>query len=80
VVSDHGVALVLSREAGAHAELGAHAITVNPYDVNATAAALNAGLTMPEAERADRTKRLAEAATALPPSRWFLAQLAALEG
>jgi trehalose 6-phosphate synthase len=35
---------------------------------------------MPEAERADRTKRLADAATALPPAAWFLDQLNALGG
>jgi trehalose 6-phosphate synthase len=80
VVSDNGVALVLSREAGAFAELGPDAIAVNPYDVRATAAALNTALTLPEADRAARTKRLADAATALPPSRWFLDQLRALGG
>lgn len=80
VVSDHGVALVLSREAGAFQELGDDAVAVNPYDVAATAAALNEALTMPEAERAARTKRLADAATALPPSRWFLDQLTELTG
>ncbi|WP_037910674.1 alpha,alpha-trehalose-phosphate synthase (UDP-forming) [Actinacidiphila yeochonensis] len=78
VVSDHGVALVLSREAGAFEELGDDAVVVNPYDVRATAAALNTALTLPEAERADRTKRLAAAATALPPTQWFLGQLDAL--
>jgi trehalose 6-phosphate synthase len=78
VVSDHGVALVLSREAGAFEELGDEAIVVNPYDVRGTASALNTALTLPEAERAERTKRLAFAATALPPSRWFLDQLTAL--
>lgn len=66
VVSDNGVALVLSREAGAFAELADDAITVNPYDIRATAAALLEGLTLAPEERADRTKRLAEAATALP--------------
>jgi trehalose 6-phosphate synthase len=80
VVSDNGVALVLSREAGAFAELGDDAITVNPYDIRATATALNTALTLPEADRAARTKRLADAATALPPSRWFLDQLQALGG
>ncbi|MBY8878862.1 alpha,alpha-trehalose-phosphate synthase (UDP-forming) [Actinacidiphila acidipaludis] len=80
VASDGGVALVLSREAGAYEELAEDAITVNPYDIRQTAAALNTALTMPEAERADRTKRLADAATALPPSRWFLDQLTALGG
>ncbi|MFG2909963.1 trehalose-6-phosphate synthase [Kitasatospora sp. NPDC048286] len=78
VVSDHGCALVLSREAGAHAELKDDALTVNPYDVIATADALHAGLTMSPEERADRTKRLAAAATALPPQQWFLDQLNAL--
>lgn len=79
VVSDNGVALVLSREAGAFAELGDDAIVVNPYDVRATAEALNTALTMPDAERADRTKRLAAAATALSPTQWFLDQLHALD-
>ncbi|MGW4804050.1 alpha,alpha-trehalose-phosphate synthase (UDP-forming) [Kitasatospora sp. NPDC004272] len=78
VVSDRGCALVLSREAGAHAELADDAINVNPYDVIATAEALTEALAMPAAERTDRTKRLAAAATALPPQQWFLDQLHAL--
>ncbi|WP_217195167.1 alpha,alpha-trehalose-phosphate synthase (UDP-forming) [Streptomyces buecherae] len=78
VVSDAGCALVLSREAGAYAELGDDALTVNPYDVRATADALHEALTMDPDERAARTKRLAAAATALPPKQWFLAQLRAL--
>lgn len=78
VVSDAGCALVLSREAGAHEELDEFAITVNPYDVTATAEALHRALTLPPADRADRTKHLAAAATALPPRRWFLDQLEAL--
>ncbi|MET4640465.1 trehalose 6-phosphate synthase [Streptomyces atratus] len=78
VVSDQGCALVLSREAGAYEELGADAIVVNPYDVSATAVALHEALTMPDGERAERSKRLAAAATALPPQRWFLEQLEAL--
>ena len=79
VVSDEGCALVLSREAGAHAELGEDALTVNPYDVNATAEALHTALSMDGEERAERTRRLAAAATALPPARWFLDQLRALQ-
>ncbi|MFG3498669.1 trehalose-6-phosphate synthase [Streptomyces sp. NPDC047928] len=78
VVSDAGCALVLSREAGAYEELREDALVVNPYDVTGTAEALHQALTMPEAERAERTKRLAAAATALPPQRWFLDQLEAL--
>ncbi|MGW7079312.1 alpha,alpha-trehalose-phosphate synthase (UDP-forming) [Streptomyces sp. NPDC054866] len=79
VVSDDGCALVLSREAGAYEELGEEALVVNPYDVTGTSAALHAALTMPVGERAERTKRLAAAATALPPAQWFLDQLRALQ-
>ncbi|WP_314223735.1 alpha,alpha-trehalose-phosphate synthase (UDP-forming) [Streptomyces zaehneri] len=78
VVSDEGCALVLSREAGAYWELREDAITVNPYDILETARALHEGLTMKPEERAERTKRLSAAATALPPARWFLDQLNAL--
>ncbi|QLI99786.1 trehalose-6-phosphate synthase [Streptomyces sp. NEAU-sy36] len=78
VVSDEGCALVLSREAGAYAELGEDALVVNPYDITGTAQALHAALSMPDGERAERSKRLAAAATALPPAQWFLDQLHAL--
>ncbi|QER89545.1 alpha,alpha-trehalose-phosphate synthase (UDP-forming) [Streptomyces tendae] len=78
VVSDTGCALVLSREAGAHEELGDDAITVNPYDVVETAGALHEALSMRPEDRTERSKRLAAAATALPPARWFLDQLEAL--
>ncbi|MFB8135709.1 alpha,alpha-trehalose-phosphate synthase (UDP-forming) [Streptomyces mirabilis] len=80
VVSDEGCVLVLSREAGAYEELGEDAMVVNPYDVVGTARALDAALTMPVGERAERTKRLAAAGTALPPAQWFLEQLRELEG
>ncbi|MFE8991930.1 trehalose-6-phosphate synthase [Streptomyces collinus] len=80
VVSDAGCALVLSREAGAHEELGEDAITVNPYDVTGTATALHEALSMGPEERAERSKRLAAAATALPPAQWFVDQLDALRG
>lgn len=80
VVSDEGCVLVLSREAGAYEELGEDAIVVNPYDVVGTAGALHEALVMGAGERAERTKRLAAAATALPPAQWFLEQLRELEG
>ncbi|MEU1511879.1 trehalose-6-phosphate synthase [Streptomyces sp. NPDC005811] len=78
VVSDEGCVLVLSREAGAYWELGEDALVVNPYDVLETARALHEALTMGPEERAERVKRLAAAATALPPAQWFLDQLTAL--
>jgi trehalose 6-phosphate synthase len=78
LVADEGCALVLSREAGAAAELADDAFMVNPYDVVATADALHEALSISKSERAERTKRLTEAATALPPQKWFLEQLEAL--
>jgi trehalose 6-phosphate synthase len=78
VVTDNGVSLVLSREAGAYEELGEDSFVVNPYDIRATAKALHEALLLSDGERAERTKRLAAAATALPPQQWFLDQLAAL--
>ncbi|MGW1005478.1 alpha,alpha-trehalose-phosphate synthase (UDP-forming) [Streptomyces sp. NPDC002520] len=80
VVSDEGCVLVLSREAGAYEELGEDALVVNPYDIGGTARALHEALGMPAGERAERSKRLAAAGTALPPAQWFLDQLTALGG
>ena len=79
VLSRDGLALVLSREAGAADELGADALLVNPYDVSQTAEAMHRALMMPADERLARCHRLAAAATALPPSAWLAAQLSALE-
>ncbi len=78
VLSERACALVLSREAGAAAELGSDALLVNPYDVSGTADALHEALTMPSAQRHVRCARLAQAATALPPQQWFKDQLSAL--
>ncbi|WP_399886285.1 trehalose-6-phosphate synthase [Streptomyces sp. BBFR51] len=80
LVSDAGCVLVLSREAGAYEELGEDALVVNPYDVSGTARALHEALSVAPGERAERSKRLAAAGTALPPARWFLEQLDALRG
>lgn len=78
VLSERGCGLVLSREAGAVAELGDDALVINPYDVSGTARALHEALGMDPDERRARCHRLAEAATALPPGKWFTDQLEAL--
>jgi trehalose 6-phosphate synthase len=72
-------ALVLSREAGAHAELGDDAFTVNPFDVTATAEAMHEALSQEPEERAEACARLAAQGAALPPQRWFSGQLEALD-
>ncbi len=79
ILSERDCALVLSTEAGAAAELGAHALLVNPFDVSATAQALHEALTMPDPQRKTRSAALVEAGGALPPSAWFQAQLDGLD-
>jgi trehalose 6-phosphate synthase len=78
VLSDNGCALVLSREAGAAAVLGADALLVNPYDISETAAALHQALTMPDPERKQRCAALAANAASMPPAQWLSDQLTAL--
>jgi trehalose 6-phosphate synthase len=78
ILSEHGCALVLSREAGAAALVGEAALLVNPYDVTATADALHAGLNMPAAERQRRAAAIADAAAARAPRRWLAEQVEAL--
>jgi len=51
MVNERSGALVLSENAGAHEELGEWAISINPFDVGATADALHAALHLPEATR-----------------------------
>jgi trehalose 6-phosphate synthase len=79
VLSEHDCAVVLSRDAGVADEFAPDAIMVNPYDVTETAEALHTALSMPAAERQERSKRLVAAATALPPAEWFRQQLDALD-
>jgi trehalose 6-phosphate synthase len=78
VLSERGVGLVLSREAGAADDLGEDALLVNPFDVSQTAEALHVALLMDSAERSARSGRLAAAATRFPPSQWLAGQLASL--
>jgi trehalose 6-phosphate synthase len=79
ILADRGCALVLSREAGAAAELGADALMINPFDIAETTAALHEALTMSEEEKIARCRALVAAASAVPPSAWFARQLAALD-
>jgi trehalose 6-phosphate synthase len=78
LLSQHGCAMVLSREAGAAAEMADGALLVNPYDVTGTAEALHEALSMPDSERLRRGALLAKAGSAMPPADWFGSQLSAL--
>jgi len=79
ILSEHGCALVLSREAGAASLIGDEALLVNPYDVCATAAALQEALCMPAAERRRRSAAIASAASGAAPAQWLAAQLDGLD-
>jgi trehalose 6-phosphate synthase len=68
-------ALILSRTAGASAELGRAAISVDPVDVAGTADAIAAALEMPEEDRAARAAALRRAAGARTPAQWAARQL-----
>jgi len=71
-------ALVLSRFAGAARELK-DALIVNPYDVDAVAAALHAGLVMPREERVQRWRRMMEVLERNTVGVWRERFLGALE-
>lgn len=58
-VDNRGV-LILSQFAGAHDELGEHALSVNPFDTEQTADAIHQAITMPEEERIRRISALRE--------------------
>jgi trehalose 6-phosphate synthase len=75
ILSERGCALVLSREAGAASLIGDESLLVNPYDVTATAAALDEALCMPAAERRRRCAAITSAASAAAPANWLAAQL-----
>ena len=78
LLSENGCVVVLSTEAGAADEFGDDALLVNPFDISGTADALHRALSMPDAERRERTERLATKARALPPADWLADQVAAL--
>jgi len=78
ILSEHGCALVLSREAGSAALIGDEALLINPYDVTATAGALHAALSMPAAERQRRAASMAAKASGRAPVLWLTEQLDAL--
>jgi len=67
--------LVLSESAGAHEELGMHAISINAFDVEMTARALHAALNMPQAERDVRLRAAKQIVSANDIARWVRLQL-----
>ena len=71
IVNERDAVLVLSNEAGAHEELAGGCISIDPFDVSATAAALLQALELPPEDRAERASELRRVASALPPFAWL---------
>lgn len=70
--------IVLSREAGAHAQLHDCVLGIDPHDVTATSAMLHRALTMPAAERATLAQGLARVLYSEDAGSWLSMQLADL--
>ena len=75
LVNKRNGVLVLSRNAGAFARLGRHAVPINPFDLNETADAIRFALEMPNDQRMRRARGLARAVLAHSPARWLTTQL-----
>jgi trehalose 6-phosphate synthase len=78
-LNDRDGVLVLSENAGAYAELGRHAVRVNPFDITETAQALAAALDMDDHERAQRARGLRAALGRNRLDRWVPKQLEDLD-
>jgi trehalose 6-phosphate synthase len=69
--------LILSRNAGVFEEIGRASIAVNPFDVTATADALETALSMAPSERSKLSAAARRASTRSSPERWSAVQLEA---
>ena len=75
MVNERDGVSILSENTGAHEELGEHALSVNPFDIQALADSIHAALTMAPAERARRLRGLKQIVTARDPGDWIDEQL-----
>jgi trehalose 6-phosphate synthase len=78
LVNDRQAVLVLSRNAGCWEELGDASLVVNPFDVTATARALEEALDMTAAERQEKAAAWRKAVDARTPLDWFQEMLSAV--
>jgi trehalose 6-phosphate synthase len=75
VVNQRSGVLVLSESAGAHEELGAYGLSINPFDVEITARAMHRALQMSPAERAERSDAINQIVATNDVARWIRYQL-----
>jgi trehalose 6-phosphate synthase len=79
LINERDGVVVLSENAGAHAELGEWALTVNPFDVADQAEALGAGLALPAEERRRRLEAIRAHVREHDVNGWLDVQLEALD-
>jgi trehalose 6-phosphate synthase len=80
LVNERDGVVVLSENAGAHAELGRWTLAVNPFDVEGQAAALHEALELDAGERGRRLDAIRSYVREHDVQRWIERQLTALDG
>ncbi len=76
LVNERAGVSILGENTGAHEELGDCALSVNPFDIQETADAIHAALTMPAEQRERRARGLHDEVTKRNPGDWIDDQLA----
>ena len=79
LVNERDGVLILSENVGAYEEIGAFALGVNPFDVEAQAEALHQALTMPHAERRARADAIRQVINENDIAKWLQTQVADIE-
>ena len=79
LVNERDGVVVLSENAGAHAELADWAVSVNPFDIAGQAAALEQALTLPESERRRRLEGIRAHVRQHDVGAWIERPLGALD-
>jgi len=75
LVNQRDGVLLLSESTGAHEELGPHALTLHPFDLQQQADAMWTGLTMPTADRRRLLRGAADEVRGNDVERWLRRQL-----
>jgi trehalose 6-phosphate synthase len=79
MLNAHDGVLVLSKTAGAHEELGCGTLSIDPRDVEGTAAALHQALTMDPLERRERAAKIRQKVRQHDLRDWFRTLLADID-
>ena len=79
LVNERNGVLILSENAGSHEALGEWALTVNPFDIEGQAEAIDAALTMALDERHQRLEGLRACVREHDLMAWIAVQLADLD-